>query len=72
MVILQTGVILKVTFNKNEHISRKKAYFEHVKLANFRKSSRFEGLTFSTDQSPVPSTPQAIEQAGQTIINCYK
>jgi len=29
-------------------LAEKKAYFEQVKLANFRESSRLEGLIFST------------------------
>lgn len=53
-------------------LAEKKAYFERVKLANFRESSRLEGLTLPADQSFLPRTQQAIEQAKQAIIHRYK
>lgn len=53
---------------KLKTLAEKKAYFDQVKLANFRESSRLEGITLPTTSATSLNTPKAIEQARQAVI----
>lgn len=53
-------------------LAEKKAYYEQVKLANFRESSRLEGITLPAISTTLPNNPKAIKLAKQAIINRYK
>lgn len=48
----------------------KKAYFDPIKLANFRESSRLEGLLPST-LTIIPKDKEEIELAREAILNRY-
>lgn len=49
---------------------QKKAYFERVKLANFRESLRLEGLLPST-LTTIPKNKEELELARQAILDRY-
>lgn len=53
-------------------LAEKKAYFEQVKLANFRESCRLGGITVSTTLTTLPNNSEVIKQTRQAIINRYK
>lgn len=67
---LPCSVVIFIMNNVIKTFKEKKAYFDRIKLANFRESSRLEGL-FSSTLTIIPKDKEEIELARQAILNRY-